>query len=337
VAIEYSVLVEMHRVRCVVSVRGGPSRRVGANGLVIGRKQDCDIVSDDPSVSRRHALIRLTSEGAELVPLGRAGVDVNGKKHERAVALGDGDELGVPGLSLRVELDAQRPDRAAAHPWRLERERGGSFGIAHSPFLIGGGDSDDLIVKRWPDHALRLHVAQDELYAEPGVAGVTRNLAALEPGALEPLATGDEIAFHREVFRIRRAAQDATTAVAGVGDLPSHVAIELLPRGGRVVLTMAGGARQLFLADRRLDLVIALVRPPDGFAAGTFIPDDVVSSVVWPRNPAVTRTEINVLISRCRRDLIEAGLAGTRLIERAPGGGATRFALAPDAIVIVET
>ena len=100
---------------------------------------------------------------------------------------------------------------------------------------------------------------------------------------------------------------------------------------------MAGGARQLFLADRRLDLVIALVRPPDGFAAGTFIPDDVVSSVVWPRNPAVTRTEINVLISRCRRDLIEAGLAGTRLIERAPGGGATRFALAPDAIVIVET
>jgi hypothetical protein len=51
----------------------------------------------------------------------------------------------------------------------------------------------------------------------------------------------------------------------------------------------------------------------------------------------VTRPEINTLISRCRRDLVEAGLAGPRLLERTPGGGATRIRLAPDAEVVVRS
>jgi hypothetical protein len=50
----------------------------------------------------------------------------------------------------------------------------------------------------------------------------------------------------------------------------------------------------------------------------------------------VSRPEINMLISRCRRDLVEAGLAGPRLIERAPGGGGTRLALAPGAEVVMK-
>ena len=111
----------------------------------------------------------------------------------------------------------------------------------------------------------------------------------------------------------------------------------LRPRGGRVVLSTAEGERAVFLADKRLDLVIALLRPPAGFQPGDFIPDDVVRPIVWPRNPGVTRPEINVLIGRCRRDLVEAGLAGARLLQRAPGGGGTRFALAPGAVVVVES
>ena len=79
--------------------------------------------------------------------------------------------------------------------------------------------------------------------------------------------------------------------------------------------------------------MMALLRPPAGHAAGEFIPDDVVRAVVWPRNPAVSRPEINTLISRCRRDLVQAGLAGPRLLERAPNGGATRFNLAPRAVI----
>jgi hypothetical protein len=329
--------VEAHRVRCVVNVPDGPSRRVGPNGLLIGRKQDCDIVSDDPSVSRRHALVRLTTDGAEIVPLGRGPIEVNGKKCERPTTLADGDRLQIAGLLLDVSIAAQRPDKATPASWRLERARGGSFGIVHSPFVIGGGDSDDLIVKRWPDHALRFHLAQGELYLEPGVSKVTRNGVELEIGAMEQLMVGDEIAFRKEAFGVRQAVRDATTAVASLGDLPSRVLIEMLPRGGRVVFATAEGDRAVFLADRRLDLIIALLRPPEGFTAGDFIPDDVVRAIVWPRNPGVTRPEINVLISRVRRDLVEAGLAGARLIERAPGGGGTRLALAPGAVVIVES
>lgn len=334
---EYSGLVEVRRVRCVVNVPNGPSRRVGPNGLLIGRKQDCDLVSDDPSVSRRHALVRLTSEGAELVPLGRGPVELNGKKLDKPAALADGDRLGVPGLVLEIQLDAQRPDKAAPASWRLERARGGSFGLVHSPFVIGGNDGDDLIVKRWPAHALRFFVAQSELYLEPTTTKVLRNGVELEVGAMEPLLVADEIAFRKETFIVRQAVRDATTAVAGLSDLPRQVSIEMLPRGGRVVLAMADGDRAVFLADKRLDLVIALLRPPAGYQPGDFIPDEVVRTIVWPRNPSVTRPEINVLISRCRRDFIEAGLAGTRLIERSPGGGGTRFALAPGASVVVES
>ena len=320
-----------------MTVPNGASRRVGPNGLLIGRKQDCDLVCDDPSVSRRHALVRLTANGAELVPLGRGPVELNGKKLDKPAALADGDTLAVPGLSLEVQIDAQRPDRSASASWRLERARGGSFGLVHSPFVIGGDEGDDLIVKRWPAHALRFHIAQGELYLEPTVAKATRNGAALEAGAMEPLVVGDAIAFRKELFTVSQVAHDATTAVATVNDLPSQVAIEILPRGGRVVLTTAEGARALFLADKRLDLVIALLRPPAGYQPGDFIPDDVVRAIVWPRNPGVSRPEINVLIGRCRRDLVEAGLAGARLLERSPGGGGTRFAVAPGAIVTVES
>jgi hypothetical protein len=129
---------------------------------------------------------------------------------------------------------------------------------------------------------------------------------------------------------------DATTAVASLGDLPTKVVIEMLPRGGRVVFSVDGGERAVYLADRGLDFVTALLRPPAGYAAGDFIPDDVVRVIVWPRDHTVSRPEINMLISRCRRAFVDAGLAGPRLLVRAPGGGGTKLALAPGAEVVVE-
>lgn len=317
-------------------VRDGPSRRVGAGGVLIGRQRDCDIVGEDPSISRRHALVRLTHDGAEVVPLGRTPVEVNGKPCERVRELADGDELALPGLALTVRIHAARIDAKAPATYRLERTRGGSFGIVHSPFVIGGGDADDLIVQKWPEAALRLHVAQRELFVEVTAGKALKNGAPIEPGVLEPLQIDDELAYRKETFRVRHAgAHDVTTAVSGLGDLPTRVAIEMLPRGGRVVFDLRDGQRAVYLADRGLDLVTALLRPPEGFAAGDFIPDDVVRAIVWPRNPSVSRPEINMLISRCRKAFVEAGLAGPRLLVRAPGGGGTRLALAPGAEVLL--
>ena len=328
-------LVEPARLRCVLDVVDGPSRRVGAGGVLIGRQGDCDIVARDPSVSRRHALIRLTVDGVELVPLGRAPIEVNRAPIERPCGLADGDEVRLPGLALTVAISLPRPEPGPCG-FVLERARGGSFGVTHTPFLIGGGERDDLIVKAWPPRALVLHSAQGELFLEVGAGPVARNGVALDGHALATLAPGDVLECRGERLVVGVAGGDPTTAVAGAA-LPSRIEIELLPRGGRVVLTTGALTRAVYLADRRFDLLVALARPPAGHAAGDWISDDVLRGVVWPRRQAVPRPEINMLISRCRRDLLDAGIAGPRLLERAPGGGATRLAVAPGAEILVKS
>lgn len=324
------------RVTCMLVIAGGPSRRVGPAGALIGRDVDCDVVANDPSVSRRHALVRLLRDGVELVPLGRAPVEINGKAHAKPTALNDGDQITLPGLTLTVQIKLHRPKADGAASFRLELEGVGSFGIVHTPFVIGGGATDDLIVKGWPARALVVHVAQRELYVEVTTGKATLAGRELSAGSVEPLVVGDTLAYKSSRFVMHQlGSYAATTAVTTSAALPSRVSIEILARGGRVVFTMPDGEHAVFLHDRRLDLLTALLRPPAGYAAGDFIPDDTVASVVWPRNTGTSRNDMNVLIRRCRMDLVEAGLAGPRLIERAPTGGATRVALAPGAQVIV--
>jgi hypothetical protein len=328
--------VEPVRVRCVLDVVGGPSRRVGPSGILIGRQSDCDIVAGDPSVSRRHALIRLTGAGVEVVPLGRSPIDVNGEPITKPRALVDGDQLGLPGLTLAVAVAIPRPDLEARAGFVLARTDGASFGIVHTPFVVGGGDLDDLIVKKWPARVLSLHVAQGALFVELHAGSATRNGQPLEPDTLTALVPGDELACRGETFVVRGVGGPEDTTVLRGAELPRRLVIEMLPRGGRVVFSIGAGERAVYLADRRFDLMIALARPPGGHVAGEFISDDVLRTVVWPRKPSVTRPEINMLISRCRRDLVEAGLAGPLLIERAPGGGGTRLVLAPDAEIVMK-
>ena len=321
--------------RCVLVLPTGPARRVGSAGILIGREQSCHIVIDDPAISRKHAHVRLTPDGAEVVPLGRAPIDVNGQPSAKPRVLADGDRLTVGNVVLTVLLrDDAAPDELTGY--RLERAGGGTFGIVSSPFTIGGGDRDDLMFPGWPERAIVLHVAQGELFVRARVDGVTAHAEPLELDEPVALADGDLLAHGDESFTVRHFGGVAATTNVKRAELPSRVVVEILPRGGRLIFTASSGDREVVLADRRLDLLMALLRPPAGYAAGDFIPDDAVRAIVWPRNPGVSRPEINTLISRCRRDLVEAGLAGPRLIERSPAGGATRIALAPGAVVEVR-
>lgn len=309
----------------------GLSRRVGAKGILIGRHDDCDIVLSGPTVSRRHALVRMTRDGAELLPLGRAPVEVNGKPSDRLTELADGDTITLPGLTIKVEITAKRSDVA---PFRLERRRGGSFAISHSPFTLGGGDADDVTIKRWPERALVFHVVGSELYVEVMAGKGTIDGAEIANETVESLAIGAALVYRKEAFVVERPRGGDETTIGEMMALPRGIKIEFLPRGGRVVFDMPDAERSVILSERRFDLVVALLRPPPGHRPGDFIPDEIVSAVVWPRAPEVSRQEINMLISRCRRDLVQAGLAGPRLLERAPGGGGTRLALAPGAPVV---
>jgi len=321
--------------RCVLVLPTGPSRRVGPSGILIGRQHDCDIVIDDPGISRRHAQVRLTQDGAEIVPLGRTAIEINGAAQHKPRALSHGDRLRFGELELTVMLreDAATPEVTG---YLLERSGGGSFGILGSPFAIGGGEGDDLIVAQWPARALVLTVAQGELFAEARVDGFAVFERAIEPDEPTAIGEGDVLAYRDESFTVRYFGGVAATTKVKRGELPTRVVVEILPRGGRLVFTMSTGDYEVRLADKRLDLMMALLKPPPPYAAGEVIPDDVVRAIVWPRNPGVSRPEINTLISRCRRDLVEAGLAGPRLVERAPGGGGTRVALAPGAAIEIR-
>jgi pSer/pThr/pTyr-binding forkhead associated (FHA) protein len=76
---------------------------LGANGAVLGRSRDCDVVIDDENVSRKHAEVR-PSGGAWIVrDLGSTnGVKVNGHKISGAQSLRPADtiEMGLSRLTF---------------------------------------------------------------------------------------------------------------------------------------------------------------------------------------------------------------------------------------------
>jgi len=85
----------------------GEGRRTVLSGdlVVVGRSHDCDLVLDDPNVSRRHAEVRRENGHWVVVDLGSTnGLKVNGRRVAEA-ALNPGDEitLGLSRLSFELE------------------------------------------------------------------------------------------------------------------------------------------------------------------------------------------------------------------------------------------
>jgi len=79
---------------------------VGADGAVLGRSRDCDIVLGDANVSRHHAEIRPAGEGWTIADLGSTnGVLVNGRRVRGAVPLAAGDQVELGTSTLRFELE----------------------------------------------------------------------------------------------------------------------------------------------------------------------------------------------------------------------------------------
>lgn len=76
------------------------------DGLTIGREHT-DLELDDPEVSRRHALLRLTAGGLEIEDLGsRNGVRVDGLRIDAPTVLRDGAVVRLGKTTLRIELPA---------------------------------------------------------------------------------------------------------------------------------------------------------------------------------------------------------------------------------------
>jgi Protein of unknown function (DUF3662)/FHA domain len=79
---------------------------IGANGATIGRSRDCDIVLQDPNVSRHHATVKPRGGSWIVEDMGSTnGVVVNGRRidHPRVLSAGDEIELGTATLTFTLE------------------------------------------------------------------------------------------------------------------------------------------------------------------------------------------------------------------------------------------
>ena len=102
----------------------------GARVFRIGRDETADIVSTDPSVSRRHAEIRALGEGWEVVDVGSTlGTWVEGRRVDRAALQGTTTVgFGDQGRSFQVTVTVTAPAPAAPPP-----SYGAPAGPAYTP------------------------------------------------------------------------------------------------------------------------------------------------------------------------------------------------------------
>ena len=85
----------------------GEGRRSVLSGerVLIGRSRECDVVVDDPNISRRHAEVRRDGQGWAVVDLGSTnGIKVNGRRVDQA-PLEPGDRITFGLTELTFELD----------------------------------------------------------------------------------------------------------------------------------------------------------------------------------------------------------------------------------------
>jgi hypothetical protein len=305
-----------------------------STSLLLGRSPDCDVVVPDPLVSRHHALLRVGTEGVELVQLGRAPLEVNGAPVAPVSTLRPGDCLTIGGRRFRLtELDA--PEAPSELVWALTRDGTVQHPLRRNPFSVGGDPSDDLCLRAWPAHALTFTRVQHGLALEAHAPGVTVD-HPLDVGEVVTVRPGTRVACGGDTLLVLALAQDLPQATAPVlaPTLPLRASLRFLAKGGELTLGFAQGDCTAWLADRRCDLVAALLRPPPPYVAGEAVPDELLLPRVWP-GAFLGRTELNTLIFRARKDLVKANLDGGALIERR--AGSVRFVLAPQATARVES
>jgi hypothetical protein len=84
----------------------GQRRVVGPAGATLGRSRQCDVVLNDPNVSRQHAELRPRGGSWVLTDLGSTnGSRINGHQVERSEVVRPGDEIELGATVLRFELE----------------------------------------------------------------------------------------------------------------------------------------------------------------------------------------------------------------------------------------
>jgi len=316
----------------------GARLRVTGRGVLMGRRDDCDIVLSDPRASHHHALVTPTSRGLELIALGRNPTRVDGRRVDRQMLVRHGQAIEVPGGVFMVHAPFDRRHRNPEPAWVVVHPDGNHYGLRQLPFTIGGVEADDLIVEGWPPAAVCFYPVQGGMAAELTVPA-TINDDPLEPGAVEVIAANDviRIAHAQITFQDASGDDEDSTQLRPRSPHPTEVLFEFLPNGGRIHLAFADGdSMTVSLPELRARLLATLLSPPGAYEPGEFLPDDTLLSSIWPGNNSRGRTDLNVLIHRTRKSLMNAGVNPAAVLARARQGRATCFKLAPGAKVEVK-
>ena len=94
------------RAQTALLVLGGKRMVVGPAGATLGRSRKCDIVVDDPNVSREHAEVRPRGGSWVLRDLGSTnGSSINGRRTDGAEVLKPGDEIELGTSTMTFELE----------------------------------------------------------------------------------------------------------------------------------------------------------------------------------------------------------------------------------------
>lgn len=285
--------------------------------LLIGRAPSCHIVVQHPQVSRQHVLVVELAGGAQIVPLGRRPVTLNGEVIDKPTTARAGDELAIEDARFTLEvLAGERCDT-----WAVDVS-GTRYPIRSAGFRIGGGEDDDLRLPGWPVRAAVLFPHPSAVLAELHPK-IELALAERDAGTMTALARGETLRFAGLTLTIALAQEAAATL--DVYPSPSEVSLEFMPNGG-LLRIISDSVVAIWLPQKRADLVAALLAPLGGARAGDWISDDAIIPRIWGAESA-SRVQLNTLIHRTRLSLTAAGLPGPRIIERSPVGGSTRFRL----------
>lgn len=305
-----------------------------ANGsLLIGRSPSCHVVLSDPHVSRRHVLVLELDGAAQIVPLGKGKIELAGKALDEPAMAANGDRLVCGEATFMVEV----PPSADAPGWVLEV---GShvYPVRGHGFRLGGGEANDLRLPGWPSTGATLYPVHGGLLAELGaeveVQGAEMDVGSddLPDSGLVRLRSGSKLSAAGLTVRV--ALSQSVPATIDLNPAPSQATLELMPNGA-LLRVMLDRLFLVWLPQKRGDLVAALLSPPTGVKPGDWVPDELLLPRVWG-NESASKAQLNTLIHRTRLSLTGAGLNGPSLLERAPGGGATRVRLAKNAVVSVS-
>lgn len=315
----------------------GTRRRIGPGPLLIGRGPDCDVVLDDPRVSKRHLLLRPGQTGVELHVLGRNLTEVGGEAVPSHTVLRDGDRIDVPAAHFTVSIPERGGQVGIDSRWVLVA---GSVqhAVRRGPFVLGSGEGADLRLPCGPAHAGTLRVVQGALVVEEADPTLLRNGEPVSEDDVVPLDEGDVLdaaGCSVVVARVGAERPDPTT-VGEQGPLLRAARFSYLPSGGDLSLEYGDRAYACRLPELRARLVALLLQPPAGYAVGQFLPDDVILPRIWPNQPERTHMDMNTLVHRLRKDLLRVGIDPTALVERARTGGATRLRIDRQTAISVE-